>query len=323
MLRALSEAELRAVLERALADASAASGAQPLGVPDDVRDLVAREARGDARRALRRWRRRRRSPRPTPAGAQAGDDRRSSRRRCRSARCCTTRPAKSTTTSSARSSSPCAAAIPTPRVYWMVRMLEAGEDPLFVLRRMVIFASEDIGNADPRALMVAVAARRGVPLLGLPEGIIPMTQAAIYLRDRAQVEHDDHDVRGGQGATSTRTARCPSPSTSATRRPSSPRSWATAPATSTRTTSKVTTCARTICPTPSAATATTSPPTPARNAPSPNGSRGCGATHRTRQSQSPDVARVSPLSVHRVFDRAHRAVRALLCGQQVGFDQPA
>jgi putative ATPase len=66
-------------------------------------------------------------------------------------------------------------------LYWAVRMLEAGEDPLFLLRRMVIFASEDVGNADPRALAVAVDALRAFELVGLPEGTLPMTQAVTYL----------------------------------------------------------------------------------------------------------------------------------------------
>jgi putative ATPase len=66
-------------------------------------------------------------------------------------------------------------------VYYMVRMLESGEDPRFVLRRMVIFASEDIGNADPAALGVAIDALHAVELVGLPEGVLPMSQAAIYL----------------------------------------------------------------------------------------------------------------------------------------------
>ena len=66
-------------------------------------------------------------------------------------------------------------------VYWMTRMLEAGEDPRFVLRRMVIFAAEDVGNADPQALVVATAALQAVELVGLPEGVLPMTQAVTYL----------------------------------------------------------------------------------------------------------------------------------------------
>ena len=70
---------------------------------------------------------------------------------------------------------------PDAAVYYLTRMLEAGEEPRFVLRRMVIFASEDVGNADPQALQVAVAALQAVELVGLPEGVLPMTQAAIYL----------------------------------------------------------------------------------------------------------------------------------------------
>jgi len=60
-------------------------------------------------------------------------------------------------------------------------MLEAGEDPLFVLRRMLIFASEDIGNADPRALEVAVSSDAAFRRLGMPEGIFPIAQCCIYL----------------------------------------------------------------------------------------------------------------------------------------------
>ena len=70
---------------------------------------------------------------------------------------------------------------PDAATYWMARMLEAGEDPLFVLRRMVIFAAEDIGNADPRALGVAVDALQAFELVGLPEGTLPLTQAVTYL----------------------------------------------------------------------------------------------------------------------------------------------
>ncbi|HEY0195587.1 MAG TPA: replication-associated recombination protein A, partial [Kofleriaceae bacterium] len=70
---------------------------------------------------------------------------------------------------------------PDAAVYWMTRMIEAGEDPRFVLRRMVIFAAEDVGNADPQALGVAIAALQAVELVGLPEGVLPMTQAVTYL----------------------------------------------------------------------------------------------------------------------------------------------
>ena len=70
---------------------------------------------------------------------------------------------------------------PDAAVYYMVRMLEGGEDPRFVLRRMVIFAAEDVGNADPQALQSALAALQAVELVGLPEGVLPMSQAAVYL----------------------------------------------------------------------------------------------------------------------------------------------
>jgi putative ATPase len=70
---------------------------------------------------------------------------------------------------------------PDAALYWMMRMLEAGEDPLFIARRMIIFAAEDIGNADPRALQVAVAAKDAFHFVGLPEGRIPLAQAVTYL----------------------------------------------------------------------------------------------------------------------------------------------
>ena len=70
---------------------------------------------------------------------------------------------------------------PDAAVYWLARMLEAGEDPLYVARRLVRFASEDIGNADPRALAVAVAAKDAVHFIGMPEGNTALAQAAIYL----------------------------------------------------------------------------------------------------------------------------------------------
>jgi putative ATPase len=70
---------------------------------------------------------------------------------------------------------------PDAAVYWLARMLEAGEDPLFIARRMIILASEDIGNADPHALLVAVAAKEAFHFVGLPEGFLPLAQAAIYL----------------------------------------------------------------------------------------------------------------------------------------------
>ena len=70
---------------------------------------------------------------------------------------------------------------PDAAVYYLARMLDAGEDPMFIARRMVILASEDIGNADPHALVLAVAAMQAVHLIGLPEAQLTLSQAAIYL----------------------------------------------------------------------------------------------------------------------------------------------
>ncbi len=70
---------------------------------------------------------------------------------------------------------------PNASVYYLAAMLEGGEDPRFIARRMIVLASEDIGNADPRALLVAVAAARAVEHVGLPEARLNLAQAAIYL----------------------------------------------------------------------------------------------------------------------------------------------
>jgi putative ATPase len=70
---------------------------------------------------------------------------------------------------------------PDAAVYYLARMLEAGEDPLFVARRMVIFASEDVGNADPQAVQVAISCMQSYDFVGMPEGWIPLAQCATYL----------------------------------------------------------------------------------------------------------------------------------------------
>jgi len=70
---------------------------------------------------------------------------------------------------------------PDAALYWLARMLEGGEDPLFVARRLVILASEDVGLADPQALQVAVAAQQAVHFIGMPEGFYPLAEATIYL----------------------------------------------------------------------------------------------------------------------------------------------
>ncbi|HXT99305.1 MAG TPA: replication-associated recombination protein A [Polyangia bacterium] len=180
VLQALSDADLRTLVDRALADKERGLGGRDLVVADEVRDLIVREARGDARRALATLEAAAAVAAPDAAGRatitvpvveeaaqkktllydKAGDEHYG---------------VVSAFIKSLRGSDPDAA------VYWMARMLEAGEDPLFVLRRLVIFAAEDIGVADARALSVATAALDAFRFVGLPEGILPMTEAAIYL----------------------------------------------------------------------------------------------------------------------------------------------
>ncbi len=70
---------------------------------------------------------------------------------------------------------------PDAALYWMCRMIEAGEDPLFIARRLIILAAEDIGLADPHALSVAVACQQAVHFVGMPEGAIPLAEATVYL----------------------------------------------------------------------------------------------------------------------------------------------
>ena len=70
---------------------------------------------------------------------------------------------------------------PDAAMYWLGRMLDAGEDPLYIARRMVRFASEDVGNADPNALSIAVSAMQAFHFIGLPEGDLALAQAAVYL----------------------------------------------------------------------------------------------------------------------------------------------
>ena len=70
---------------------------------------------------------------------------------------------------------------PDAALYYLARMLEGGEDPMFIARRLVILASEDIGNADPQAIVVAVACKEAVEFVGMPEGFLPLSQATIYL----------------------------------------------------------------------------------------------------------------------------------------------
>jgi putative ATPase len=183
VLRALEPADVRVLIDRAIADPERGLGKLALDVPEDIRDLLAREARGDARRALAAL---------ESAAAIAGQGEGGSEARRVIDRGAVEEALQKRTLlydkagdehygvvsafiKSLRGSDPDAA------LYWMARMLEAGEEPLFVLRRMVIFAAEDIGVADPQALVVANAATDAFRFVGMPEGVLPMSQACLYL----------------------------------------------------------------------------------------------------------------------------------------------
>jgi putative ATPase len=180
VLEPLGEGDLRRILDQALADGERGLAAEKLDVPEEVRDLIAREARGDARRALSTLESAVAVPRPGPDGVRRLDTAAVEQALARKALLYDKAGDEhynviSAFIKSMRGTDPDAA------VYWMARMLEAGEDPVFILRRMVIFAAEDVGNADPRALSVAVSALDAFRLVGLPEGVLPMTQAVLYL----------------------------------------------------------------------------------------------------------------------------------------------
>ena len=177
VLEPLGPAEIAEVLARAMADPEAALGAA-LVLTDDARAFLAAQSHGDARIALGALemaaslaRQRERGEIDLGLAEEAlqqkalrydkgGEEHYN---------------VVSAFIKSMRASDPDAA------VYWLMRMLEAGEDPLFIARRMVIFAAEDVGNADPRALQVAVAAKDAFHFVGLPEGRIPLAQAVTYL----------------------------------------------------------------------------------------------------------------------------------------------
>ena len=127
---------------------------------------------------------------------------------------------------------------PDAAVYYLAAMLEGGEDARFIARRMVILASEDIGNADPQALVVAVAAAQAVEHVGLPEAQLNLAQAAIYLALAPKSNAVYRRARRGAAATSASTATSGRRRSCATRTTRARRSSATARATSTRTTTR-------------------------------------------------------------------------------------
>jgi putative ATPase len=173
-LKELTPADLRQVLERALADPERGVKGGVTAEPEAL-DAIAASADGDARRAL------------TTLEIAAGGAKKKRitledvRRAIASRHLRYDKSGEehfnliSALHKSLRDSDPHAG------LYWTARMLVAGEDPLYVARRLVRFASEDVGNADPRALTIAVAAFQAYHQLGSPEGELAIAQAAVYL----------------------------------------------------------------------------------------------------------------------------------------------
>ncbi len=179
-LNPLTEDELKVILDRAIEDKERGLGELNLAVEKDALDYTAQTANGDARIALS-------TLEFAALTTRAGKD---------GQRKITLKIAQETMQKKAlvydkageehyniisafhkslRGSDPDAA------LYWLGRMLAGGEDPLYIARRMVRFASEDIGNADPSALQVTIAAKEAYHFLGTPEGELALAQAAIYL----------------------------------------------------------------------------------------------------------------------------------------------
>jgi putative ATPase len=166
----LDEEELRVIVARGVA-------ALEVDVPEKVRALVARRAGGDARNALNILELAAQTARAedTPVSEEHVEDAARKRPLVYDKGGDAHYDFISALIKSIRGSDPDAA------VYYLAAMLEGGEDPRFIARRMIVLASEDIGNADPRALLIAVAAAQAVEHVGLPEARLNLAQAAVYL----------------------------------------------------------------------------------------------------------------------------------------------
>jgi len=177
VLKSLGEEAIARILRRALEDERGLAGAG-VGAPDEALAEIARHAQGDARFALN-------TLELAATAVRGGEGPKEITREIVAEALQRTAlyydkageehfNIISALHKSMRSSDPDAT------VYWLARMIEGGEDPLYVARRIVRFASEDVGNADPRALSVAVAAKEAFHFLGLPEGALAIAQAAVY-----------------------------------------------------------------------------------------------------------------------------------------------
>ena len=176
--RPLRNEDVRAILLRALTDREHGLGATPVTLTDEAREFIVVRSGGDARRALNALELGVLSTKPGPDGRILYDLSAAEESIQKKALVYDEDEHYDTISAfikSMRGSDPDAA------LYWMAKMIAAGEDPLFIARRIVIAASEDVGNADPRALMIATAAYQAVERIGMPEGSIPLAQAATYI----------------------------------------------------------------------------------------------------------------------------------------------
>ena len=179
LLYPLSAEEIGSIVDRALRDTEKGLGASGLQISADAREFLVANSQGDARVALNTL-----ETATTLLKTRKGDqtmDLPLIRESLQKKSLLYDKTGEehynviSAFIKSLRGSDPDAA------LYWLMRMLEAGEDPLFIARRMIIFAAEDVGNADPQALQVAVAVKEAFHFVGLPEGKIPLAQTTAYL----------------------------------------------------------------------------------------------------------------------------------------------
>ncbi len=176
VLQALNDSDIETIISRAVSDDDRGLGNRRLELTDEARSLLINLANGDARFALN-----------TLEFAAAGLDAEGTIDAERVLQAAQRRAAAYDKSGEAhydaisalhktlRGSDPDAA------VYWLARMLERGDDPLYVARRLVRFATEDVGLADPQALPLAIAAQQAVHFLGMPEGALALAELAVYL----------------------------------------------------------------------------------------------------------------------------------------------
>ncbi len=178
--RPLSEQDIKAIIRRALADEERGLGSHHAEITEEALDFLAKVSEGDARRALNAVEVGVLSAQAGEAGGVVYDLETAQESIQKKAILYDASEGEHYDTASAfiksmRGSDPDAA------IYWLGKMLEAGEDPRFIARRIVICAAEDVGNADPQALVVANAALQVSEFVGLPECQIPLAQAVTYI----------------------------------------------------------------------------------------------------------------------------------------------